>query len=372
MFKHSNKIRIIIFLPNFIFGGAAESLVKLIKFLSKNNFSILVISLGKNYYKLSLKQLKCEILELNCKRTILSILKIRKTLINENKKKYKKIIFLSNLHYANVISILSTFKLKNIKIILTERSSLSELLISNNFLNSIKKKIIFYLAKIFYKYSNLIIANSEFEKKYISKHFKIKKIITIHPPSINKILPSKKYKTKIKQYIKIIYVGRLSEEKGILIILKALKQIKNKKKFNLKIYGDGKKKNEIKKKIKEYNLKKYVYLCGNEKNKSKIFKNADLFINASLFEGLPNALVQAINYNVYPICSKSPGGNIEVIKNGEFGESFRVNDADALAKKIIKYNFKKNTFNFKLKNNHLKKFTENYSNEKYIEILTKI
>ena len=53
-------------------------------------------------------------------------------------------------------------------------------------------------------------------------------------------------------------------------------------------------------------------------SKYKIFKNADLFINASLWEGLPNALVQSINYNVYPICSDAPGGNLEVIKNGEF------------------------------------------------------
>ena len=41
-------------------------------------------------------------------------------------------------------------------------------------------------------------------------------------------------------------------------------------------------------------------------NKLKIFKNANLFINASLFEGLPNALVQAINYNVFPIYSDAP------------------------------------------------------------------
>ena len=45
-----------------------------------------------------------------------------------------------------------------------------------------------------------------------------------------------------------------------------------------------------------------------------IFKDVDLFINASWFEGLPNALVQSINNNIFPICSKSPGGNLEVIK----------------------------------------------------------
>ena len=47
----SNKIRLIFFLPNFSFGGAGNSIFKLCKFLSNKNFSILVISLGKNGYK---------------------------------------------------------------------------------------------------------------------------------------------------------------------------------------------------------------------------------------------------------------------------------------------------------------------------------
>ena len=42
--------RLIFFLPSFILGGAGESIFKLSKFLVKYNFSILIISLGKNFY----------------------------------------------------------------------------------------------------------------------------------------------------------------------------------------------------------------------------------------------------------------------------------------------------------------------------------
>ena len=51
MLQHSNKIRIIFFLPNFALGGAAESIVKLSRFLTQSGYSILVLSLGKNLYK---------------------------------------------------------------------------------------------------------------------------------------------------------------------------------------------------------------------------------------------------------------------------------------------------------------------------------
>ena len=371
MFKNTNKIRIIVFLPNFTLGGAAESLVKLIRFLSKKKFSVLIISLGKNTYKKKLFNMGCDIIEMNYKRAFFSLINLRKIFKSEIKKKYKKTILLSNIHYANIISILSTLFLKNIKIILTERSSLSELHLNNNLYKNIKNKIIFYLAKIFYRYSDLVIANSNYKKIYIKKNIKTNKIITIHPPSLNKIYILKK-NNKFGKILKIIYVGRLSEEKGVLTILKALKIIKGKIKFNFKIYGDGYEKNIIKTKIKEYKIDREVNLCGHQKNLNKIFKNADLFINASLFEGLPNALVQALNFNVSIICSKSPGGNIEVVGNGKYGQIFQVNNENDLADKIMNLNLKKHILKKNDKILHLKKFTEKFSNKKYQTTLFRI
>jgi len=371
MFKNTNKIRIIVFLPNFTLGGAAESLVKLIRFLPKKKFSILIISLGKNSYKKMLLKMGCDIIEINYKKTFFSIISLRRIFKNEINKKYKKTILLSNIHYANIVSILSTLFLKNIKIILTERSSLSELHLTNNFYKIIKNKIIFYLVKIFYRYADLIIANSNFEKKYIKKNIKINKIITIHPPSLKKIFILNKSKQSSK-VLKIIYVGRLSKEKGILTILKALKIIKNKLKFNFKVYGDGNEKKIVQTKIKLYKIEKVVKLFGHQKNHNKIFKNADLFINASLFEGLPNALVQALNFNVSVICSRSPGGNMEVVKNGKYGQIFSVNSENDLANKIMDLNSNRLFFNKNEKNLHLKKFTEKFSNRKYQVTLSKI
>ena len=370
---NTNMIRIIIFLPNFTFGGAAESLVKLVSYLSKKKFSILIISIGKNAYKKKLLKIGCDIIEINYKKTIFSVINIRKIVKNEIKKKYKKTILLSNIHYANVVSILSTLLIKKIKIILTERSSLSELHLAKNLFKSIKNKLLFYLVKTFYRYSDLVITNSNYEKKYIKKNIKIKKIMVIHPPSLEKINILKK-KNKSTKILKIIYVGRLSKEKGVLTILKALRIIKTKTKinFNFKIYGDGYEKSIIRAKIKEYKIDREVSLCGYQKNLNKIFNKADLFINASFFEGLPNALVQALNKNVSIICSKSPGGNIEVIKNGKYGQIFQVNNENDLANKIMNLNLKKHIFKKKDKILYMKKFTEKFSNKKYLTTLSKI
>ena len=371
MSRYTNKIRIIIFLPNFGVGGASESLIKLIKFLSKKKFSLLVISIGNNSYKKKIKKFGCEVVEIYCLKTFFAIFKIRSLLSAELDKKYKKTVFISNIHYANIVSVISSFNLKNIKTILTERSSLSELHVNNGLLKTFKNKIIFYLSKIFYRYSDLIITNSKFEQIYIKKKIKINKIITIHPPSINKIILPK-FKNNYKKTLRIIYVGRLSKEKGVLTILRALQKIKDKKNFFLKIYGEGPEKNKIIDLIKKYDLQKKVNLHGYEKNKDEIFMNADVFINASLFEGLPNALVQALNYNLQIICSRSPGGNKEVIKNGKYGLMFNVNDENDLAKKIMKLKLNHNIKNKNQKINHLLKFTKNYSNNQYFKLLSEI
>jgi glycosyltransferase involved in cell wall biosynthesis len=373
MYNKNKKQRIIFFLPTFTKGGASESIIKLSKFLASHNYSISIISIGKNIYKKYLQRIGCDVHELNTNRAIFSIFALRK-LIKKDLINFSKTIVISNIHYANVVTLLSSLKLKNLKVILTERSSLSELLIYENLLKYLKNRLIFFLVKYLYKYSNLIITNSNFEKKFIKKKLNVNKIKTIHPASISNIKKNLKKNKRNKVIKKIIYVGRLSKEKGIITILKALTLVKKKNKynFNLLIYGDGCEKLNIIKFIKSNNLKTNVILKGFYNDEKKIFSNADLFINASWFEGLPNALVQSINNNVFPICSRSPGGNLEVINHGKLGLFFETNDSIELSEKIIFFFEKNLKLNQSQRIKHLKNFTEEKSNKEYLKTLLTI
>ena len=367
-FKKKQK-RLVFFLPNFEVGGASESILKLTKFLIRYNFSILVISIGKNYYKNEFRKINCDITELKSTKASLSIFKLRKLMISESKKSFNKIIFISNINYANIISILSLINLHKISVILTERSSISELKYSDNLIKNFKNKLIYLLAKFTYKFSDLVVTNSKFEKKYIKNKFQLKNVICIHPPSIKEIIKLNKNNYIHRKIPNIIYVGRLSKDKGVFVILKALKEINKKYTFLFNFYGDGPDKKTMERYIKINNLEKTVILKGFNKDKNLIYKNADLFINASLWEGLPNALVQSINYNVFPICSNAPGGNMEVIKNGKLGISFKTNDEKDLQKKIINFLNKKFKLNNKIRVKHLKHYTELKSNLEYLKIL---
>ncbi len=372
MNKKNKKYRVIFFLPVFTPGGASESIVKLSKFLNDQKYSVSLISIGENKYKKYLEKIGCEVYEINKNRALFSIFALRKLIKEDLKKNYFKTILISNIHYANIISFISCYKIKAIKKIFTERSSLSELFIYNNFFDFIKNRIIFFLAKNIYKFANIVITNSKFEKNYIISNFNVKKVVYINPPSINKIEKIHRVKKKYSEVKRIIYVGRLSKEKGVITILKALSEIKDDYKFKFEIFGEGNEKRTIENFIKEKKLSKKVFFKGFHKNKMKIFKNKDLFINASWFEGLPNALVQSLNYNVFPICSKSPGGNFEVIKYGKLGLVFKTNSSEDLKKKILLFFKKSQKLPQKIRIEHLKNFTQLKSNQEYLKILKNI
>ena len=374
MFKLANKIRIVFFLANFNLGGAAESIVKLSEFLSKYGFSVLLISINKNHYKKRLLNAGCDIKEIKVSRVLFSFKELKKIIKLETNKKFTKIIFFSSIHYVNIISIFACMGNKKIKLILTERSSFAELKIKHSLLKNIKSFIIYMLAKFFYKYSDLVITNSNYEKIFIKKNFKLKNIRCIHPPSIKKVQTINK-KIKKNKITNIIFVGRISKEKGLDLIIKALSILKNTSNFNfnLKIYGNGNEKNKIISMSKKFKINKKIFFFDFEKNHNKIFKNADLFINSSYFEGLPNALVQALNYDVFSICSDAPGGNLEVIKYGKLGLTFKKGSYFDLADKINLY--LKNTYKIqglKYKKKHLKKYTEINSYNEYIKVIRSI
>ena len=228
------KFNIIFFLPSFTKGGAAYSIYKLCKNLNKKHYKIHILCLGKCELKRDLKKHVSAITELNTNRVFKTYFFLNhyvQKIYNQNK---YKTIFISNLHYANIISLLSIKKNKDIKLILTERTSLEQLKIHYSFFDLIKKFLILNLVKLTYKKANLIIANSKREAKDISTLCSCKTKY-IYPPSFNKKIKSKKVNS-LKKSWNILTVGSLVKEKGLNTIIEALAKIDNDN-FKFDIFG---------------------------------------------------------------------------------------------------------------------------------------
>jgi glycosyltransferase involved in cell wall biosynthesis len=359
------NLNLIFFLPNFSLGGAAKSILKLCKNINCKNFSITVISLGKNSYKKEFLKLKIKIVELKKKPFILSILNILNLINKIDERNNSKSILISNINYCNVIFPLILNRNK-IQTILIERTPIFELDFYKSYIEKVKKILIKFLIKFSYKKSTFVITNSNYIKKELTNYINKDKIHTIHPD----ILITKNFKKKKNDRIKLLWVGRYSYEKNIDDLINSLQFLENYN-FHLTIIID-KNLNNIKSKISKKNQKK-IKIKKFKNDISKEFLNSHVLIITSVYEGFPNVVAEAINYNCLIISSKSKGGINDLIKNSSHGIFYELYNPKSLSNKIIfaLNNYEK--FNKIIKKNRINLVNLSSKNkDKYKNIFSKI
>ena len=108
-------------------------------------------------------------------------------------------------------------------------------------------------------------------------------------------------------------------QKNINIVIEAMELLDNKN-VKLSIIGEGGEFSTLEGVIHELNLQNRVQLLGKiDNNKiSQFLLAADIFIQASDYEGLPHSVLEAINYEV-PILSTEVGGCKDLLNDGERG-----------------------------------------------------
>ena len=94
--------------------------------------------------------------------------------------------------------------------------------------------------------------------------------------------------------MKILNIGRFTEQKDQITLLKSLNILKNKINFEAIIVGKGIRKQNLLDFIKGNNLEKFVKIIDFMKNPYPIIKETDLFILSSRYEGLPNVLLESL------------------------------------------------------------------------------
>lgn len=130
-------------------------------------------------------------------------------------------------------------------------------------------------------------------------------------------------------------VGRLSAEKGFDVLIKAFYKVHNElPEYRLFIYGEGPEREALQELINKHELTGRVVLPGAITNVVHEINKTSLFVLSSRFEGMPNALMEAMACGLPCIATDCEMGPAELIKDGVNGLLVKVDDVDIMAETI--------------------------------------
>ena len=323
------KIKLLVLIPNLRCGGSEKYVTLLCNNINTDKFDTTLVVLDNSTPFYIINTPAIEIIDLKIKRVRRSLFAIKRIV----KEKQPDIIFSVSNHLNLYLAIYRWLFSKKIKLLAQESSIAS---INNR--RAASPKLYSWLMKKFYRRIDCIICQSEYLQQDLIKNFNINrgKTIVIHNPveemAADHLRPAANNNSS--RIFKFITVARLSEEKGIDRLIRAIAELKVP--FQYYIIGEGDKKENLQHLINQLNLQDKVFLTG-EKNEPYIgMEDADLALMGSHYEGFPNVLLEAGALGIPVIAYDAPGGIKEIIIEEENGLLIKEGDEKAFAAAIEK------------------------------------
>ncbi|WOD63556.1 glycosyltransferase family 4 protein [Niallia taxi] len=269
--------------------------------------------------------------------------------VDMNKSFFKSLLELRAIVLKNEISIIHSHLLKSdflsalikisigkkLKVITTIHNILSE------DVQGLKKIIYTQFAKFSFKYIDKAFSVSKDVRDTTIKYFSLKeeKVMTVlngidteQYENIDVSSSSKRKELGISQSDFVITcAGALIERKGQQVLIEALKMTKYKVK--LLLLGSGENEDFLSQKIDNYGLKDQVVLLGHRSDVLEIINESDIYVQPSLWDPLPRAMLEAMGLGIASIGS-NVNGIPEVITHLETGLLVNPNDPIDLKNKI--------------------------------------
>ena len=362
---------LIILYPSFEKGGATENLINFTNNCTKKGIKIYLISniiqndkikfFKKNIQFFNVKS-KIKIRSLNrlitSTNSIFTLLDLFKKIKNKN-----SLIVSFQSHILPII--FSKFFKRKIII----RNS-EDILAATKYADYKVSAIIVFLLKVFfYNFSDGIITNANKAKNSLDRILFKKKAKLIYNPYLENVLKNKNNKRK-----KIILsVGRLCKQKNQKIIIKAFAHFLIKfPDYKLVMIGHGKDEKKLRQLCINLNISKNVIFKGWVSNLKKYYLEAKILIFPSLYEGLPNTLIEAVNYNLPSISSRCSGA-VDILSK-KYGIFISNNNPIELSNKMVDsiLNYKKTLSNTQMIKKKLSRFLIKPQVSKYISFCNSI
>jgi glycosyltransferase involved in cell wall biosynthesis len=329
------KRKILFVIPSMA-GGGAERIVQLVvNNLSTERYEIKIAVFEDAPISYALRE-DIEVICLHKKnmydlpRTIWRLLQLIRN--------YIPTVVISFLTYANYISIIA-HKLSGsaARLVISEHNNTSEALRHERFC-----LIKTYLIRLLYPSAHRIIAVSRGCLEDLIKNFGVPKdkVKVIYNPvaldEINRIKNEEPahswYRDKTVPIL--ISVSRLTEQKGLIYLIKALRLVNEKIKCRLIITGEGEDRIKLEKEALDLGIGNRVSFIGFQPNPFSFIKHADIFVFPSLWEGFGNVIIEAMACGTPVVSSDCHYGPSEIISDRVNGFLVTPGNENALADAI--------------------------------------
>lgn len=283
--NNTENNRLAIVITGLTRGGAERVTSFLSNYFSDSGREVYLISLttGEHAYALSdvvnIIELDASHITNTLSKYFFMIRSLRKTI-----KRIKPNAVLGMMSYSGSLAALACLGLK-IPFLISERNDPNT---STSFSEK-EKKVIAYIHRHFV--ARAILQTESARSYYFSKDDD-RGVIIPNPLYLEEMPPANTALTKSRL---IVTAGRLNNQKNHELLLDAFALVHEQHpEYSLTIYGEGEERTSLELQREYLGLKGSVFLPGNEKNLFSRFQEAELFVLSSNFEGMPNALIEAM------------------------------------------------------------------------------
>lgn len=192
-----------------------------------------------------------------------------------------------------------------------------------------------FLWNLCFQRSDVILVQTEEQSEYFSEKLKKKCVVIRNPISKSRVDTHKIYGND--RCSGFVALARVSVQKNYPLMVRAFAQIVQQyPECTLDIYGAGSPEQikELHELIGQLGMEQHVYLCGWRRDAVDLLTQYDAFLMSSDYEGMPNALAEAMATGLVCLSTDCKTGPKDMIDSGKNGYLAKTGDVDSFVQGI--------------------------------------